>query len=84
MGVVKASMGKKQFGKISVPSLLLWGDQDPPLDRRLTDNMDEFFSGTFRSVHISDGSHWVLQEHFDRVCKEMERFIDGEKKIIST
>lgn len=79
MGVVRASMGKKQFGQIHVPSLLIWGDQDPPLDIRLTDNMDGFFSGTFKSVHITDGSHWVLQEHFDRVCKEIERFIDGEK-----
>jgi pimeloyl-ACP methyl ester carboxylesterase len=77
MGVVRASMGKKQFGKIRVPSLLIWGDQDPPLDRRLTDDMDEFFSSTFKSVHISDGSHWVLQERFDRVCEEMEHFIEG-------
>lgn len=77
MGVVQASMGKKRFGKISVPSLLLWGDQDPPLDRRLTDNMEGFFSATFTSVHIPDGSHWVLQEHFDRVCEEITRFIDG-------
>jgi len=79
MGVVRASMGKKQFGKILVPSLLIWGDQDPPLDRRLTDNMDEFFSGNFQSVHIPDASHWVLQEHFDRVCKEIELFIDIDK-----
>lgn len=77
MGVVQASMGKKRFGKISVPSLLLWGDQDPPLDRRLTDNMEGFFSAAFTSVHIPDGSHWLLQEHFDRVCEEIARFIDG-------
>jgi len=44
MGVVRASMGKKVFGKISVPSLLIWGDQDPQLDRRLTDDMDVFFA----------------------------------------
>ncbi len=80
MGVVQASMGKKRFGKISVPSLLVWGDQDPPLDRRLTDNMEEFFSDTFRSLHIANGSHWGLHEHFDRICKEITRFIDEYKK----
>ncbi len=80
MGVVQASMGKKRFGKISVPSLLVWGDQDPPLDRRLTDNMEEFFSDTFRSLHIANGSHWVLHEHFDRISKEITRFIDKYKK----
>ena len=82
MGVVRASMGKKVFGKISVPSLLIWGDQDPPLDRRLTDDMDVFFSNTFKSVHIADGSHWVLHEHFDRVCKEIECFVDSQLKYI--
>jgi pimeloyl-ACP methyl ester carboxylesterase len=80
MGVVQASMGKKKFGKISVPSLLIWGDQDPPLDRRLTDGMDDFFSRTFKSVHIADGSHWVLHEHFDLVCEEIECFIDSENR----
>jgi pimeloyl-ACP methyl ester carboxylesterase len=76
MGVVRASMGQQQFGKIPVHSLLIWGDQDPPLDRRLTDNMDQFFTATFKSIHIADGSHWVLQEHFDRVCEEIEHFIE--------
>jgi pimeloyl-ACP methyl ester carboxylesterase len=82
MGVVQASIGKKKFGEISVPSLLIWGDQDPPLDKRLTDEMDVFFSSTFKSVHIADGSHWVLHEHFDRVCKEIECFVESEKKSI--
>lgn len=76
MGVVRAAMGRKQFGKIPVPSLLLWGDQDPPLDRRLTENMEMFFTGTFKAVHIKDASHWVLHEHFERVCKEIGSFID--------
>jgi hypothetical protein len=31
------------------------------------------------NVHFPDGSHWILQEHFDRVCEEMERFIDDFK-----
>lgn len=75
MGVLKASQGKKKFGKISVPSLLIWGDQDPPLDKRLTDSMDAFFSGYFKAVHIENGSHWVLQEHFDKVAVEIENFI---------
>lgn len=85
MGVVKASMGKKRFGRISVPSLLIWGDKDPPLDKRLTDNMDEFFSGTFKSVHIQNGSHWVLHEHFDRIVNEIEGFLvassNNNKKV---
>jgi pimeloyl-ACP methyl ester carboxylesterase len=75
MGVVKASMGKKEFGKISVPTLLVWGDQDPALDKQLTDNMDQFFSGIFKAVHVQDGSHWILHEHFDLVTKEIEDFL---------
>ena len=65
---------------VVAPDMQGFNDSDKPDAKS---SMDEFFSGTFKTVHISDGSHWVLQEHFDRVCKEMERFIDGEKKLMS-
>jgi pimeloyl-ACP methyl ester carboxylesterase len=75
MGVIKASMGRKVFGRISVPSLLLWGDQDPPLDIRLTKGMEEFFGGPFRLVHFKDASHWVIQEFPDRIFNEVRKFL---------
>jgi len=78
MGVVKAAAGRKEFGKTGVPSLLIWGDRDLPLDKRLTKHMERFFSAPFRSVHIEDGSHWVLQEHFERILDEIGSFLKNE------
>ncbi|GIT99047.1 alpha/beta fold hydrolase [Sulfurovum sp. TSL1] len=80
LGVIKASMGKKIFEKISVPSLLLWGKNDLPLDIELTKNMEEFFSGIFKKVYFEDTSHWILHERHKHVVEEIKTFLNDISK----
>jgi len=62
-----------------VPSLLIWGDQDPPLDRRLADDMDVF---TNEFMKRKDEWKWtsmimqpdfIAQEMVDKAIEEVER-----------
>jgi pimeloyl-ACP methyl ester carboxylesterase len=51
---------------VRVPTLVIWGEQDRAL---LTGNLDglERFVPDLRVERIADGSHWVVNEHPDRV-----------------
>ncbi len=48
--------------QILSPTLLIWGEEDQVLSKSLTENMEQFFSNTFRMEFIGDCGHWTQQE----------------------
>jgi pimeloyl-ACP methyl ester carboxylesterase len=46
---------------ITVPTLLIWGDEDRYLGKELTEGTDQFVA-KLRVVHLPGVSHWVQQE----------------------
>ncbi len=59
---------------ISVPTLLLWGEQDPYLSPRLTEGLQSWVSD-LRVVRFPDASHWVQNDAPERVNRLMIDFL---------
>ncbi len=55
---------------VSVPSLFLWGNQDPYLGRKAVDGQSAFMKGPFREVEL-DADHWLIEESSERVVHEV-------------
>ncbi|MEM7184405.1 MAG: alpha/beta hydrolase [Spirochaetota bacterium] len=61
-------------GKLKVPVLIIWGEEDLALSKALTYNMDEYLTN-FRVKYIPNCSHWVQQEQPDLVNQYIRDFI---------
>lgn len=63
---------------VSVPTLVIWGEQDTALLTGCLDGLDKFVRKlTVR--RIANGSHWVVHEQPDRVNRMIEAFIRGRR-----
>lgn len=58
---------KKPKNPISVPTLIIWGEDDKALGKELTFNMDKYFSAPYKVKYLSKCSHWVQNEYPDKV-----------------
>jgi pimeloyl-ACP methyl ester carboxylesterase len=58
------------FGPVTVPTLLIWGKNDPYVRRMSVDLAPEYMKGDYRVVEL-DAGHWLAQEHPDRVAEEV-------------
>lgn len=62
------------IGRVAAPLLLIWGDRDRFLGRRLMEaSMERCDRGSFRVVE--GGSHWLHLEQSDLVVGEIVRFL---------
>jgi len=61
---------------ISVPTLLLWGEQDSYLSPELTEGLDRWVPD-LRVVRFPDASHWVQNDTPERVNRLMIDFLRG-------
>lgn len=52
---------------ISVPTRVIWGENDKALGKALTLNMEQYFSGPYEIHYIAESSHWVQHDHPERV-----------------
>lgn len=64
----------RDYTPISVPTLLLWGEDDAALGKELTYDMQRFFPD-LRVEYISDCSHWVQQDRPQIVNELMRSFL---------
>ena len=53
--------------KITTPTILLWGDQDPALGRRAVEATAEHVQGPFRLEVLRGAGHWLQFERPDEV-----------------
>ncbi|XP_060038350.1 epoxide hydrolase 3 [Erinaceus europaeus] len=62
--------------ELSTPTLLLWGDQDPVLDKRLVDAIGAHFMPGRLEAHVLPGvGHWAPQSHAALVHHYMWAFL---------
>lgn len=61
--------------KISVPTLLIWGENDVALGKELTYGMEPLFSGPFSLHYIPNCSHWVNEEQPELVNRLLLDFL---------
>lgn len=59
---------------IDVPTLLIWGEQDLYLNRRLTEGLEPWISD-LRIQRLADASHWVMADAPQRVNRGLLDFL---------
>ena len=57
--------------KVSAPTTLLWGDQDPALGRRSAEDTASFMTGDYRLVVLEGAGHWLQFERAEEVSRTM-------------
>jgi pimeloyl-ACP methyl ester carboxylesterase len=57
-------------GDVSVPTLLIWGNQDNAIGRAGVDGTPPYMTGEYRLVEL-DAGHWLIQEDTERVISEV-------------
>lgn len=60
--------------RISVPTLVLWGDDDNALDRGLAERSASLCDDV-EVVHRDDATHWIHHEHPDDVLARLRAFL---------
>ncbi|MEP2736209.1 MAG: alpha/beta hydrolase [Erythrobacter sp.] len=61
-------------GKVDVPTLVLWGEQDVAIDIRCLDGTDEYVRD-LTVQRFPDASHWVQQDVPDEVNAELKEWL---------
>ncbi len=59
-----------QFGPVSTPTLLIWGNRDTAIGRAGVEAGHALMTGPYRFVEL-DAGHWLIQEATDRVADEV-------------
>jgi pimeloyl-ACP methyl ester carboxylesterase len=62
-------------GRISAPTMVIWGDKDKALPAHLLDGLPRYVQGPLRIEHIADASHWVQHDAAERVNELLIRFL---------
>jgi pimeloyl-ACP methyl ester carboxylesterase len=57
--------------KVSAPTTLMWGDQDPALGRRSAEATADHMTGDYRLVVLEGAGHWLQFERPDDVSRTM-------------
>lgn len=57
--------------KVSAPTTLIWGDQDPALGRRSAEQTASHMTGEYRLVVLEGAGHWLQFERPDEVSRAM-------------
>ncbi|MGH2483267.1 MAG: alpha/beta fold hydrolase, partial [Candidatus Limnocylindria bacterium] len=76
--------GRRLRGKkISAPTLVLWGERDRALGRKLAEKMDKDFSGPMRKVFFPDVAHWLIEDRPDEVAQLVIDFLNEGRRTNS-
>jgi pimeloyl-ACP methyl ester carboxylesterase len=71
-GAKKLALEAENF-LVSVPTLVLWGEDDKALLTGCLRGLEECVPG-LEVVRVPGASHWIVHERTERVCREIERF----------
>lgn len=55
-----------EFGDVTTPTLLVWGNKDQAIGRVGVENGAKFMKGPYTFVEL-DAGHWLIQEKFEEV-----------------
>lgn len=67
---------QKDWGVLSVPTLMIWGEEDTALGKDLTYGTQAYVSD-FQIHYIPNCSHWVQQEQPELVNQYMREFLES-------
>ncbi len=56
-----------QFGDVSVPTVLVWGNKDQAIGRKGCVDAEQYMKGSYKFVEL-DAGHWLMQEKPEEVA----------------
>ncbi|OCL10741.1 putative hydrolase [Glonium stellatum] len=59
----------------NVPSMILWGENDPYFSPKMIDGLQPWFLKGIRLVTVPDAGHWVFRDSPEKVNAEIESFL---------
>lgn len=65
--------------KITIPTLVIWGEKDSVLQTRLLNGLDRWVVNS-QINYIEDASHWVQQDTPEKVNRIISYWLNNEKK----
>lgn len=68
------------LGMIDVPVLFIWGNNDSALKRSGVEWTEDYVTGYYRFVELN-ASHWLIQESYDTVQKEIVSHLEKFRQI---
>jgi pimeloyl-ACP methyl ester carboxylesterase len=71
---VKSPMASEMLPKITVPTLVIWGEKDTALLTGLIEGLDKYITD-LRIEKVPEASHWVVREQPALVSKLIRNFI---------
>lgn len=66
---------QRSLPPISVPTLVLWGEEDALLSQQHTEGLEQLVSAPFRLTFIPHCGHWIQQEVPQTVNRELVTFL---------
>lgn len=69
----------QSVGKVSVPTVLIWGNQDQAIGRPGVDMAPEYMDGPYRLIEL-DAGHWLIQEDEETVLRETLAHIQANSR----
>jgi pimeloyl-ACP methyl ester carboxylesterase len=69
-------LSARDLARVSVPTTLVWSDEDDVLGRRMAELTARHVTGPYEMVEVS-GSHWLLEEHPDAVADAIIRRVQS-------
>lgn len=67
--------GNRRPNPITVPTLVLWGNEDSLLSQKLTEKLDHLVSAPFKLKRLPHCGHWIQQEVPQTVNRELLDFL---------
>ena len=61
--------------RVTAPTVLIWGDQDPALGRLQAENTAEYMTGDYRLEVLEGAGHWLQFERPDEVGRTLVNWI---------
>jgi pimeloyl-ACP methyl ester carboxylesterase len=74
--------GQKQE-PVTVPTLVLWGEEDAFLSRKLVEGLDRLIAAPFKLQLIPNCGHWIQQEVPQTVNRELLNFLRSSSGSLS-
>ena len=65
-----------KYGDVSIPTLFIWGNNDLAIGRVGVEMTKQYMKGEYKFVEL-DAGHWLIQEKYDVVLKEISEQIKG-------
>jgi pimeloyl-ACP methyl ester carboxylesterase len=66
----------KDLGRVSVPTTLVWSDDDAALGRRMVELTTRYVTGPYELVEL-EGSHWLLEERPEDVADAIVKRVNS-------